>query len=90
MPVRSIGRCCGEYLAQGTYGMVKADIRSRIGDGRLRSYLLPVSGQRLTSNLTSRGHGPPGAVGGTYGSGCFQLSSNFSVSESRAFRRQIS
>ncbi|TQV98327.1 hypothetical protein IF1G_02407 [Cordyceps javanica] len=28
---------------------------------------------------------PPGAVGGTYGSGCFQPFSSFSVSESKAY-----
>lgn len=39
------------------------NVRSVLGTGRLRWYLLP-----------------PGAVGGLYGSGCFHLSSNSSVS----------
>lgn len=32
---------------------------------------------------------PPGAVGGTYGSGCFQFSSSFSVSFSSAYGSQL-
>jgi hypothetical protein len=52
MSVRSMRRCYEEYLAQVSYiEQERQDVRSRIGDGRLRSYLLPISDQRFTSNL---------------------------------------
>jgi hypothetical protein len=60
-------------------------LRSRIGQGRLRSYLEPTSSVSMPYPRPERirirgGCIPPGAVGGRYGSGCFHFSSRASVS----------
>jgi len=55
--------------------------RSSSGEGRFRSYFDPAL--LSTSTFAGRrgvGDEPPGAVGGTYGSGCFHVCNNFSVS----------
>lgn len=66
------------------------DSRSKMGHGKLRSYLEPVYS---ISNAVSAAEpemypgtrdAPPGAVGGRYGSGCFHFSSKFSVSLMRS------
>lgn len=58
--------------------------RSKIGDGRFRSNLDPAQLAFFFLYAIVCAVSPPGAHGGTYGSGCFQLWSNFSVSANRA------
>lgn len=58
-----------------------AYLRSKMGAGRLRSYLEPVSVSRVRGRSEKVAKSsPPGAVGGRYGSGCFHFSRRFSVS----------
>ena len=69
---------------------VSGGSRSSTGDGRLRSYLDPIPGQCGSGmQVCAYNSVPPGAVGGIYGSGCFQLSSNFSVSVNSACREML-
>ena len=65
---------------------LQSDSRSRIGQGKLRSYLDPACS--VSPAVSAAGadmyprcsNEPPGAVGGRYGSGCFHFSSSNSVS----------
>lgn len=86
------GAVVGRSVKQGATPLAdNINLRSKTGDGRFLSYFDPTTKVSLFFLLnrprrTAVGSMlciPPGAVGGTYGSGCFQPFSSFSVSESR-------
>ena len=64
----------------------RKDLRSRIGAGKLRSYLDPAIISFIHPSSRQSVYAPPGAVGGRYGSGCFHFSKSASVSLIKAYK----